>query len=219
MGKVQPLGNHLGAHQDVVFQIGKGLEQLRVRLLLSGGVQTILATLAVGNNSASSSSMRSVPRPCGFSAVLPHEMQFGCRTFVVPAVMAMQASQRFVHHQWDVAPLACCRVAALGALVRWSVSPPVLEQNHLASLFQGRVHLVPEHLAESSAHAALLVFFTQIRQENFRQQGATKPLGQGHHLQESLLAQPLGFDGRCGRPEDKGDILPEAIQSATSRAW
>ena len=57
-------------------RLAKASNNLACAVFLRVVSKSMRATRAVGNNSASSSSIRSVPRPWGFNAVLPQEMHW-----------------------------------------------------------------------------------------------------------------------------------------------
>ena len=207
--KVQSFGDHLGTHKDIKFAVRKRLEQSCMGGLFSRGIEV----------HSRHACLRKKLRQLLFNALRPQSLGLQCLasagnagggswTHMVATMMAVQSPQGFVNHQRDVAPLAGHSMTTLGALLRRRISPTVLKQDDLATFLKSRLHLIAQHLAESAAHAPLLVLLAQVGDENFWHHRTAKPLLQRHHCDTSLRCKPLRLDGRRCRSKDQGDAVP-----------
>ena len=215
--KIQPLGHHLGAEQDVRLALCKPREQLFVRALGGHGVR-VHAQHARGREALAQLLLHLLrARRFGKQALAAAHRAFARDLDRRAAVVAHRAAGHRVVGHIRRAGGALGHPAAQRAADHAAVAAPVEEQDRLLALFQ-RVQQRAFQLRADHARAPLARKAAHIRDQHVRQPRAEKALGQPEHGVFALLRAVIGLDrGGRGAEHEQRVFLRGAVLGHVAR--
>ena len=140
--KIQPLGHHLGAHQNIIFVSRKGVKQLLVAEFTCGGV-----CVHTQNSCRGKQRLQFILDPLGAEPTVPHRVAAAFRARIVQrlgiaAIVAHQPVGITVIRQRNRAVGAGDHMTAVVAGNECVVSPPVHQKNGLLARVQIGLYLL-----------------------------------------------------------------------------